>query len=615
VTAQRKQPPKTGTLPNGQEADAPPPILAAALDYAARGWPVFPLHGIRADGACTCGRPECAEDRTKRGKHPRTRRGVKDASTCPETIRDWWAKWPEANVGIATGGELMVLDVDGPEGERSLSGRHLPPTPSVTTGRGCHYYFRPPEGVTIGNATRFLPGLDVRGEGGYAVAPPSRHFSGVDYAWQITLDEEEVAPCPGWLPDVCARRPRATAAAPAEQLPGATVTEGEERIPEGRRNAYFLRYGGQLRAAGSTLPEVTEALLLVNRTRCDPPEDEGKVCRLARWVCGHPRGEVRVDRCLLTAGLSDGALALAYVIAAGADEEELMRVLCVTDRTLRRWWAELREAGLEEVTRAIPTRRFVTVPRGLLLDPDIPRAAKVTSLHLASYERNGRMKVSQEQLGRKRDRDPREVKRDLRTLRRAGYLCCTGLAAFCGAKGRREEINSYWWPAAELQNVASEMARGWPPEASEAKSRTPRPPGHAQNMDTDMPREAPAEASEAKSRTPRPPGDKTARGHHDPITTEVVWEGGAEEVEGAVVPLLVSESESSTQAAYAVDRAASVPARPDEVRPPPDRDPVADEVDLRALCRTTGLRLDEAAKLVARHGLQAVCELYEAEVR
>ena len=502
-----------------------PTCLPAALEYAARGWPVLPLHGIRLDGTCTCGRPDCSSP----GKHPHTRRGVKDATTCPETIREWWSRWPAANIGVATGGALMVLDVDGPEGERSLSGRHLPVTPSVATGNGGHVYLLPPEGVTIGNATRFLPGLDVRGEGGYVVAPPSRHCAGVDYAWQIALEEEELAPCPEWLADPCARKPRATAAAPAEHIGGAIITEPG-------RNVALTSMAGRWRQAGLERRELTVALLSYNREHCEPPLPEGEVWGIGRSVSGYARGPVRIDRRLLTAGLSDGALLLAAVLATGAPETELSGTLRVTDRSLRSWWAELREAGLEEVARATPTRRFVTVPRGLLLDPEVPRAAKVTSLHLASYEHNGRMKVSQEQVGRKRDRDPREIKRDLRALREAGYLCSSGPAAFCAAKGRRQGVNRYWWPEAELRNVASEARRECPQEAPEAKPVSPRPHTEAELV------------------------------HHDPITTETTE---SEEEAGGEGPLPLPESVSPTRAIHAVDVPESVPARADDLTPAP----------------------------------------------
>lgn len=87
------------------------------LDYAAHGWAVFPVHGI-ADGECSCGARECSSP----GKHPLTRRGVKDASTESQVVSEWWSLWPRANVALVTGSAsgVVVIDVDPPDGERSL---------------------------------------------------------------------------------------------------------------------------------------------------------------------------------------------------------------------------------------------------------------------------------------------------------------------------------------------------------------------------------------------------------------------------------------------------------------------------------------------------------------
>lgn len=144
---------------------AVPSCADAALAYAARGWRVFPLHTIR-DGACTCGRETC---RTP-AKHPRTKHGLKEATTDESQIRSWWTRWPDANLGIATGDGLVVLDVD-PRHGGDQSVRKLPhypfETPIVRTGSGGqHFYFRT-DGV-VRNATSFrgLAGVEVRGDGG-----------------------------------------------------------------------------------------------------------------------------------------------------------------------------------------------------------------------------------------------------------------------------------------------------------------------------------------------------------------------------------------------------------------------------------------------------------------
>ena len=74
-------------------------LRAAATDYANRGWPVFPVHPA-VNGKCSCGKADCDSP----AKHPRTRRGLKDASIEQSKIDRWWRRLPQANVGIRTGG-------------------------------------------------------------------------------------------------------------------------------------------------------------------------------------------------------------------------------------------------------------------------------------------------------------------------------------------------------------------------------------------------------------------------------------------------------------------------------------------------------------------------------
>lgn len=108
------------------------------------------------------------------------------ATTDPEVIALWADRWPHANIGIATGAGLVVLDVDGPAGDLTLRSRFapLPPTPTACTPAkgGWHYYFATdyPLGCTSG---RLGPKLDTRGHGGYVVAPPSVLPAFGAYAW------------------------------------------------------------------------------------------------------------------------------------------------------------------------------------------------------------------------------------------------------------------------------------------------------------------------------------------------------------------------------------------------------------------------------------------------
>lgn len=189
---------------NGTTPPAGASCLAAALDYAGRGWRVFPVH-TAAGGRCSCGKPDC----TRAGKHPRTAHGLKDATMDQAVIRDWWDKWPSANVGIATGqaSGLWMLGPDGPAGADALAelvGRHgaLPPGPRARSGGGGEHrlYAWPADGLPLTNRRnhRGMP-IDVRGEGGYFVAPPSVHPSGNAYAWEVPPPAAALPPAPVWL--------------------------------------------------------------------------------------------------------------------------------------------------------------------------------------------------------------------------------------------------------------------------------------------------------------------------------------------------------------------------------------------------------------------------------
>jgi hypothetical protein len=177
--------------------------LQAALSYASSGWPVFPCHTVMPNSAgCTCGVEHCSSP----GKHPTIRGGLRSASAQLDDVRRWWSRWPKANVAIRTGREsgLVVLDVDpahgGLDSLRRLIKEHgqLPVTLAVSTGsNGLHFYFEHP-GVLVRNdaGKRFGPGLDVRGDGGYVIAPPSIHASGRRY---LVSADAPVQPLPGWM--------------------------------------------------------------------------------------------------------------------------------------------------------------------------------------------------------------------------------------------------------------------------------------------------------------------------------------------------------------------------------------------------------------------------------
>lgn len=273
-------------------------MQTAALYYAANlGWPVIPLHSVRG-GRCTCGSPSC----TSPGKHPLTRHGVKDATTDPATVRDWWRRWPSANIGIATGkvSGFFVLDIDGQDGEETLAtwqlehGR-LPDTLTSHTGSGGrHILFKTP-GFPIQNKVRIGPGVDIRGDGGYIVAPPSIHVSGRRYAWKPTSKpgKAQLSSPPSWLLGML-RRETATAATPATDW-RRLVSDG---VTEGERNNTLARLVGHLLRRRVDPYVALELALCWNATRCRPPLPEAEVLRTVDSIA---RAEARRRGVLVSA--------------------------------------------------------------------------------------------------------------------------------------------------------------------------------------------------------------------------------------------------------------------------------------------------------------------------
>jgi Bifunctional DNA primase/polymerase, N-terminal len=166
---------------------------------------VLPLHSVTR-GRCTCGQPGCSSP----GKHPRVRNGLHDATTNAEQLRSWWSRWPNSNVGVATGAVsgFFVLDVDRLEALDELHHEHgvLPETLTQRTGSGgVHFLFGYPAEAQIGNRTGLLKGVDLRASGGYIVTPPSLHVSAHRYTW---TSQKPLSPAPPWLIELAKTRPK-----------------------------------------------------------------------------------------------------------------------------------------------------------------------------------------------------------------------------------------------------------------------------------------------------------------------------------------------------------------------------------------------------------------------
>ncbi|HWP00704.1 MAG TPA: bifunctional DNA primase/polymerase [Methylococcus sp.] len=241
----------------------------AALRYLARGWSVIPvLPG------------------SKRPLVPWLM--FQQRRPTPAQVHDWFRRWPDANVAVVTGtvSGLVVLDIDvqhgGAESLARLEQIHgaLPSTlEAVTGGGGRHLYFAHPGGI-LHNRVGIEPGIDLRGDGGYVVAPPSLHPSGRRYRWAPTVDFDTApAAMPGWL----TRRllqPFGRVGHPLahwRQLVRAGVKEGE-------RNNTIASLAGHLLWRGVDPAVTLDLLLCWNAVRCRPPLPEDEVTRTVESI-------------------------------------------------------------------------------------------------------------------------------------------------------------------------------------------------------------------------------------------------------------------------------------------------------------------------------------------
>jgi putative DNA primase/helicase len=257
-------------------------LLASALDYAAQGMHVFPLHATDDSGRCSCAKADCGST----GKHPRTRNGFKDATCDAVTIRDWWATYPDANIGLSTGASgRVVVDVDVKGGRPGLDkwmnlvaayrvefDIDLQDTTTVRTpSGGLHVHFRAGAYRIACSTSKLDEGIDVRGQGGYVVMPPSA-ISGIGYSYLDGHGPDRLSD----LPETLAEDLMSISSLPAES---AAPSAGQ--IQEGQRNEHLFRDAAAMRRRGCGEEAVLAALRVTNQTRCCPPLPESEVAVIA----------------------------------------------------------------------------------------------------------------------------------------------------------------------------------------------------------------------------------------------------------------------------------------------------------------------------------------------
>jgi hypothetical protein len=229
-------------------------MLHAALKLADRGLWVFPC------------RPQ--------DKRPATARGLKDATIDRGQIERWWRAQPNCNIGVVTGviSGIMVVDVDDLDAEaelRKLEQEHcpLPATVESVTARGRHLFFKWPDRAIRNSASKLAAGVDIRGDGGYVVVPPSLHPSGRRYSWSVD-SANCFATAPDWLLD---RITTPAGGADAANVASAWRDMVRDGIEQGCRNDSIARLVGHL-LRRRVDPEMTQELVIAfNDARCRPP--------------------------------------------------------------------------------------------------------------------------------------------------------------------------------------------------------------------------------------------------------------------------------------------------------------------------------------------------------
>jgi hypothetical protein len=250
------------------------PLARAARDYIARGIAVIPL----GEGK----------------KEPVTKHGLNDWSDNPDQVGVWWGRGRRYNVGGVLGqvsGGIIAIDLDvhsdesdGIRALRAWEVEHgeLPETWMQVTGSGGRQMFYRASREVRNSANGAL-GVDIRGDGGYVVLPPSLHPCGETYEWSVSPNDMDVADANDQVyAFIEYARPRHdTASRERFDLPS-DVAEN--------RNDTLFRYGSSLRSANRSDAEIRAMLSAANETRCRPPLAPTEVEKIAASVCRYEPG-------------------------------------------------------------------------------------------------------------------------------------------------------------------------------------------------------------------------------------------------------------------------------------------------------------------------------------
>ncbi len=252
-------------------SNSKPNMLEAALAYAKKGYKVFPCCWPDENGKCACGRNH---KKDKAGKVPLTLHGLSNASSEPKKIKKWWTKWPNANIGMSTTGNV-VADFDmgkgGTNSRAALEAKYgaLPLTLTHRTGGGgLHYIYDNSDGRKVTSVNGLRDGVDRKADGGYIIMPPSLYSSQNRYK---ALNEENIAPAPKWLMELSKNKKSSSS-----KEDDSWYIKALEGVGEGERNETATRLTGRWAGKGLAQEEIWLALSAWN-LKNSPPMDENEL--------------------------------------------------------------------------------------------------------------------------------------------------------------------------------------------------------------------------------------------------------------------------------------------------------------------------------------------------
>lgn len=256
-----------------------PSLRTAAAKYASLGYGVIPLHWIRDDGRCSCGRVDCESE----GKHPLGEHGASNPMLDAELVTAQWEDTPEANIGLVAGASRrVIIDLDSLAAKDHLKDicdldthTAMMAAPIAKTGKGWHVHFDDPSGSYAPSVgTGEDAGIDIRGGVSYIVAPPSRHKNGTTYKWIQGTDATAAPAVTTWLHEYLTGRRKAPA----------PILEDDHIETKGGRNNLLASLAGSMRRRGMSVTAIEAALLAENALKNKPPLPVGEVTAIARSI-------------------------------------------------------------------------------------------------------------------------------------------------------------------------------------------------------------------------------------------------------------------------------------------------------------------------------------------